>query len=44
MRSILYCVLAGVPALVVTYGLAFLLRMPEARLIKTLTRRFLRRR
>ena len=44
MRSILYCVLAGVPALIVTYGLAFLLRMPEARLIKTLTRRFLRRR
>lgn len=44
MRSILYCVLAGAPSLVVTYGLAFVLRMPEARLIKSLTRHFLRRR
>lgn len=43
MRSVLYCVLAGVPSLVVTYGLAFVLGMPEARLIKSLTRRFLRR-
>lgn len=44
MRSLLYCVLAGAPSLVVTYGLAFVLRMPEARLIKSLTRHFLRRR
>jgi len=43
MRSVLYCVLAGVPSLVVTYGLAFVLRMPEARLIKSLTRHFLHR-
>ena len=43
MRSILYCVLAGIPSVVVTYGLASLLKMPEAKLIKVILGRFIRR-
>ena len=42
-RSVLYCVLAGIPALAVTYGAALLLKLPEAALIRTLVRRVLRR-
>ena len=33
----------GLPAVVVTYGLAFILNLPEAKLIKGLARRFARR-
>ena len=43
MRSMLYCVLAGLPAVAVTYGLAFIFNMPEAKLINGLIRRFARR-
>ncbi|WP_228478404.1 murein biosynthesis integral membrane protein MurJ [Thermophilibacter immobilis] len=43
VRSILYCGLAGVPAAVVTYGGALLLKMPEASLIRSLGRRLARR-
>ena len=43
LRSILYCVLAGIPSVVVTYGLAALLKMPEAKLIKVIVNRFIRR-
>ena len=43
MRSMLYCVLAGLPAVAVTYGLAFIFNMPEAKLINGLIRRFVRR-
>ena len=42
-RSILYCVAAGVPALLVTYGGALLLKVPEAALIGRLARRLVRR-
>lgn len=43
MRSVLYCVLAGVPALIVTYGGAMLLKVPEAAMINRLASRLLRR-
>lgn len=43
LRSVLYCVLAGIPALVVTYGGAMLAKVPEASLIRGLLRRFLHR-
>ena len=43
MLSMLYCVLAGLPAVAVTYGLAFIFNLPEAKLIKGLVRRFARR-
>ncbi|WP_232817465.1 murein biosynthesis integral membrane protein MurJ [Paratractidigestivibacter faecalis] len=43
MLSMLYCVLAGLPAVAVTYGLAFIFNMPEAKLINGLVRRFARR-
>ena len=43
MLSMLYCVLAGLPAVAVTYGLAFIFNLPEAKLIKSLVRRFARR-
>lgn len=43
MRSVLYCVAAGVPALVVTYGGAMLLRVPEAGVIRRLAGRLLHR-
>lgn len=43
IRSVLYCVAAGVPALVVTYGGAMLLGMPEAAMISRLGSRLLRR-
>ena len=43
LRSVLYCVAAGVPALLVTYGGALLLKVPEAALIGRLARRLVRR-
>ena len=43
MRSVLYCALAGVPALIVTYGGAMLLKVPEAAMINRLASRLLRR-
>ena len=43
LRSAAYCVLAGVPALLVTYGGGMLLHVPEAEMIRRLARRVLRR-
>lgn len=43
LRSVAYCVAAGVPALVVTYGGALLLRLPEAAMIGRLAGRLLGR-
>ena len=43
LRSVLYCVLAGIPALVVTYGGALLLKVPEAATIGRLAGRLLHR-
>ena len=43
LRSAAYCVLAGVPALVVTYGGGMLLHVPEAEMIRRLARRVVRR-
>ena len=37
--SILYCVVGGVPAVAVTYGLALVTKMPESREVKSLLRR-----
>ena len=42
-RALLYAVAGGVPALVVTFGLAVVLRYPEAAFIGSLLRRLLRR-
>ncbi|MGI6230304.1 MAG: lipid II flippase MurJ [Tractidigestivibacter sp.] len=44
LQSILYCVLGGIPALVVTYGLAIATHMPEARFVKSALKRLTRRR
>ncbi|HIZ18786.1 MAG TPA: murein biosynthesis integral membrane protein MurJ [Candidatus Olsenella stercoravium] len=43
LRSAAYCVLAGIPALVVTYGGGMLLHVPEAEMIRRLARRVVRR-
>lgn len=43
LRSVAYCVAAGVPALLVTYGGALLLRVPEAGMISRLAGRLLHR-
>ena len=43
LRSAAYCVLAGVPALAVTYGGGMLLHVPEAEMIRRLARRVVRR-
>lgn len=43
MRSVLYCALAGIPALLVTYGGAFAIKMPETAMLQRLLRRFVRR-
>ena len=43
LRSVLYCALAGIPALLVTYGGAVLLKVPEAAMISRLASRFVRR-
>lgn len=42
-RSVLYCVLAGIPAVVTTYGLAVALRLPEAQTVSALLARLTRR-
>ncbi|WP_077598721.1 murein biosynthesis integral membrane protein MurJ [Olsenella urininfantis] len=42
--SLLYCVCAGVPAVLVTYGLAALLRLPESEAMRAMLARVLRRR
>ena len=43
LRSLGYCVAAGVPALIVTYGAALALKVPEAAMIGRLAGRLLRR-
>ena len=43
LRSVLYCVLAGIPSLIVTYGGALLLKVPEAATIGRLAGRLLHR-
>ena len=43
LRSVAYCVAAGVPALIVTYGGALLLKVPEAAMIGRLAGRLLHR-
>ena len=43
LRSLAYCVAGGIPALVVTYGGALLLHVPEAAVIGRLARRLVRR-
>ncbi len=43
LRSLAYCVAGGIPALVVTYGGALLLHVPEAAVIGRLARRLARR-
>lgn len=40
MRSVLLCIAGGMPALLVTYGLALMLRWPEAQFLRALTSRF----
>lgn len=42
-RALLTCVVAGIPSVVVTYGIALALKMPEASTITTLANRLLRR-
>ncbi|MBQ3282490.1 MAG: murein biosynthesis integral membrane protein MurJ, partial [Atopobiaceae bacterium] len=44
LTALVKCVIAGIPSLVVTYGLAMALRMPEADFVSSLLRRVLRRR
>ena len=41
--SVLLCVIAGIPSLIVTYGLALALHVPEANTIHTLLARILKR-
>lgn len=43
LRSVLYCVAAGIPSLIVTYGGAMLLKVPEAATIGRLAGRLLHR-
>ena len=43
MRSVLACVAGGIPAVLVTYGLAIVLKVPESSVIRTLLARFVRR-
>ena len=43
MRSVLACVAGGIPAVLVTYGLAIALKVPESSVIRTLAARFVRR-
>lgn len=41
-QGVLICVLAGIPAVLVTYGVAVLLRLPESSTITTIARRLLK--
>ena len=43
MRSVMACAAGGIPAVLVTYGLAIALKVPESSVIRTLVGRFLRR-
>lgn len=43
LMAILYCVAGGVPALIVTFGIAVALKLPEASFATSLVRRFTRR-
>lgn len=43
MQAILYCVAGGLPALLVTFGIAVVLNLPGAGIITTLLKRFVRR-
>ena len=43
VRSFVYCVVAGIPSLIVTYGAALALKVPEASVIGRLARRIVRR-
>ena len=43
LRSVAYCVAGGVPALIVTYGMALVLHVPEAGMISRLAGRLLHR-
>lgn len=43
LRSVAYCVAGGVPALIVTYGMALVLHVPEAGMISRLAGRMLHR-
>ncbi|WP_082629870.1 murein biosynthesis integral membrane protein MurJ [Olsenella massiliensis] len=42
VRSVLYCVLAGLPAVLVTYGLALSLNVPEGRAVRMMLSRLRR--
>ena len=42
--ALLYCAVAGIPSVLVTYGLAILFKVPEAHFIKSVLARFTRRR
>ena len=43
IQALLTCVVAGIPAVLVTYGLAVALRIPEASAVTTIVNRLLRR-
>ena len=43
MRAVAYCVAGGVPALLVTFGIAVALRLPEASFVSAIVRRVVRR-
>ncbi len=43
LTALVKCVVAGIPSLVATYGLAMALRMPEAEFVSSLVRRVARR-
>jgi putative peptidoglycan lipid II flippase len=44
LMSILYCVAGGLPAVLVTYGMSIVFKMPESRFIKSVLGRLTRRR
>ena len=43
LHAIMLCVVGGIPAVLVTYGLAVALKIPEASTITTILNRFLKR-
>ena len=43
LQAVLLCVIAGIPAVIVTYGTAVLLKVPEASTVTTIINRLLRR-
>ena len=44
MRSLLYCIVGGAPALIVTFGFAISRKMPEVAVLSAIVRRFIPRR